>query len=369
MRKLEEFHFKKTILLLIYLCFAIFSCEKENKEFEIKGKIKGVNDGTFIYLSHGNALDSCLISNNQFNFKGSIIPNQNAILYLNNPSSSKLFWIDTTKLHIQSKTPNLENCIVMGGKAQREMRILEERRKINSEEINNIINRLKAKDLDSSVKDSLILKYRDIQKKTMDINKNFVEEYPSSIVSAYMLNRYKKGWGVKISKEMFSQMSDDVKETHYGISIARFINLAANLTIGDRYVDFEQLNTVEQKVKFSDIRADYTLIDFWASWCKPCRISNKNLKILYNKYKSEGFTIVSISLDENKTNWINAIKEDALTWDNLTDLRGKENEAAIVYNVDAIPDNVLIDSNGIIIGRNMDSVTLNRKLKKIFLLN
>ncbi|HTO34757.1 MAG TPA: TlpA disulfide reductase family protein [Flavobacterium sp.] len=114
------------------------------------------------------------------------------------------------------------------------------------------------------------------------------------------------------------------------------------------------------------MKGKYTLLEFWASWCGPCRSFNPELMEQYELYKEEGFEILSVSLDTDKEKWEKAIQKDGLTWPNVSDLRGENNEAAMIYGVRDIPDNFLIDENGIIIARFIRGESLKNKLKELF---
>ncbi|MEX1191946.1 MAG: TlpA disulfide reductase family protein [Brumimicrobium sp.] len=119
--------------------------------------------------------------------------------------------------------------------------------------------------------------------------------------------------------------------------------------------------------KLSDLKGNYVLIDFWASWCKPCRQENPNVVRLYNKYKEENFTIFSVSLDEDKDRWLKAIKADNLIWDHhVSDLKGWKSEVVSTYQFNGIPHTVLIDPEGKIIGTKLRGASLEQKLKEIF---
>ncbi len=127
------------------------------------------------------------------------------------------------------------------------------------------------------------------------------------------------------------------------------------------------LNTPDGEVlKLSELRGQIVLIDFWASWCGPCRKENPNVVKVYNKYKNQGFEILGVSLDKTKDRWLAAIEKDQLTWPHVSDLKGWQSEAAKTYGVRSIPATVLLDKEGKIIARNLRGSMLERKLAEIF---
>jgi len=117
--------------------------------------------------------------------------------------------------------------------------------------------------------------------------------------------------------------------------------------------------------KLSDIKGKTVLLEFWASWCGPCRRENPNLVKTYENFSSKGFEIFAVSLDVDKDSWQKAIAKDGLNWKHVNDLKGQSNEASLIYGVSGIPDNFLISANGEIIGRNLRGESLNQKLKEI----
>ena len=129
--------------------------------------------------------------------------------------------------------------------------------------------------------------------------------------------------------------------------------------------DFAMQTPEGETLKMSDLRGKVLLVDFWASWCGPCRKENPKVVRLYEKYKDKGFEILGVSLDSKKDRWINAIAQDGLTWPQISDLKGWKNEAAKMYGVRSIPTTLLLDAEGKIIGRNYRGAALEAKLKEI----
>lgn len=139
------------------------------------------------------------------------------------------------------------------------------------------------------------------------------------------------------------------------------------LAPGKQAPDFEQADVNGKPMKLSDLRGQVVLLDFWASWCGPCRRENPNVVALYEKYKDEGFTVMSVSLDKSKPRWLQAIEQDRLVWPNhVSDLKGWGNEAAAKYGVRGIPFTVLIDRDGNIIQTRLRGAALEAELAKLF---
>jgi peroxiredoxin len=145
-----------------------------------------------------------------------------------------------------------------------------------------------------------------------------------------------------------------------------FVNKLKVTAIGQAAPEISLPNPQGQIVKLSSMKGKYVLVDFWAKWCGPCRQENPNVVKAYNKYKDKGFTVYGVSLDRNKEDWLKAIQEDNLTWTHVSDLKFWQSEAAKTYNVTGIPFSILLDPNGVIIGKNLRGEALDNKLAEIF---
>ncbi|HJY13009.1 MAG TPA: TlpA disulfide reductase family protein, partial [Flavobacterium sp.] len=169
-------------------------------------------------------------------------------------------------------------------------------------------------------------------------------------------------------EKIFGTINPSLRETYFGKQVAERIASVKKTQEGVQAADFSQPDVTGKIVKLSDYKGKYVLIDFWASWCAPCRRENPNLVKAYAQYKDKGFQILGVSLDKaaDKAKWIKAIADDRLTWTQVGDLKGWENAAAQLYEVKAIPMNFLIDPTGKIIAKELRGESLDEKLKQIF---
>lgn len=137
------------------------------------------------------------------------------------------------------------------------------------------------------------------------------------------------------------------------------------LNIGDVAPDLKFKNPDGKEVSLSSLRGKAVLIDFWASWCRPCRIENPNVVQAYKKFNGKGFEIYGVSLDKSQDAWVSAIQQDGLDWINVSDLGGWNSAGAATYGVNSIPGNFLLDKNGVIVAKNLRGANLHAELQKL----
>jgi peroxiredoxin len=197
--------------------------------------------------------------------------------------------------------------------------------------------------------------------------KNFIKDHSKDIASIWVLmNELRTRLSPEDFDQLFTGLDNGLKETKYGKAAAKYLRDMKGEAENVEADDFELPDVNGNKVKLSSFRGKYVLVDFWASWCGPCRQENPNVVKAYNRFKDKNFTILGVSLDQQKDRWLAAIRQDNLTWTHVSDLQGWRNEAAQLYNINAIPANLLIDPKGRIIGRNLRGRALEAKLEQIF---
>ncbi|MCL7989278.1 AhpC/TSA family protein [Sphingobacterium sp. lm-10] len=195
----------------------------------------------------------------------------------------------------------------------------------------------------------------------------FIQEDPTSIVAAFALFRnYSYDLSPQEIREHLALLDPSLSQTQYVAILKDLATKQEAVLPGNKAIDFVSTDPEGNQIRFFDhLGKGYVLLDFWAGWCPPCRAENPNIVKAYHKYKDKGFDVFGVSLDRNKSSWLKAIKDDQLDWTQVSDLAFWDTEAPALYGVRFIPSNLLIDSNGIIVARNVTGEELQTLLAEL----
>jgi peroxiredoxin len=168
------------------------------------------------------------------------------------------------------------------------------------------------------------------------------------------------------AEKLFAKLSKNVQESAQGKAYAALLKKTASVSVGGTAPDFKVKTISEEDISLSAFKGKYVLLDFWASWCAPCRKENPNVLKAYNAFKDQNFTVVGFSMDESKVAWKKAVEADGMPWMQISDLRAWKGDVSKLYGIEGIPANFLIDPNGKIIARDLRGEKLEIELNRIF---
>lgn len=373
---------KKTILSVALVLLPLLAfCQTNKDTYTIIGTVKNIPDLNKVFLRYeycGDWVsDSAQVVDNKFKFTGKIA--QPIFLLSITPRFKVKRKFDFTKdwanLFIEPGVTTyididgyVRNSVVKGGSAQNDYSIIAKELDPLFDKQHALFNNSNEK-LDSLQQVKLEVEFDKIDSLQKIEYKKFAVAHPASPISVWALQNY-AGYDIKVDEiePIFNSLSEKNRLTKQGKYLGENIRLAKVTGIGRTAPEIVLPDTLGHNVALSSLKGKYVLIDFWASWCGPCRAELPNVIKNYNQYKDKGFEVYGVSFDEKstKSRWLKAIVDEKIKWVNVSDLKGFESEAGKTYGIRAIPQNFLLDPTGKIIAKNIMGEALSKKLSEVF---
>jgi peroxiredoxin len=334
--------------------------------FTITGQVSGLPDNTAVCVTDvsnpTDTLDHSAVKGGQFVLTGHVSePNLYEVNFLAVKKKVPLF-IGNDKINLSGTADDMKGIKATGSPSNDDFVEFQTLFNPYFARVNSVMGLANSPD-GAKIKDSLFRVYKSLTDSIFITLDGFIQRKNTSYVSAFVLivvNQLTED--VMAQERRLHSLSAAVRQGYYAQYLQKQLDDAKIGAVGTEAIDFTQNDTAGHAVTLSSFKGKYVLVDFWASWCGPCRMENPNVLSTYRKFKDKNFTVLGVSLDKAKEPWVKAIKDDGLVWTQVSDLKYWYNEAAAKYHIQAIPQNLLVDPTGKIVGRNLRGPDLQARL-------
>lgn len=372
-----KFIMRKLLFLSLGLLLTLMSCNegKTHGDLVVDAEITGVKDGAEVYLAEmgkGNrpiSLDTAEVKNGKVILNLPKVDFQTLnVMTINGANGNLLFINENEPIEVKVDAENLRDAEIKGGKANTLFTEYQELMAKGNKKMMNATDGMDQEEFQSAETQQQLRELQaQIEEENTKFRKKAIEENPEELTSILIFTDMMRTQMVPQPemKKLYDGLSKQVQETYIGKEIGKELNASKGVAVGSKAPSFSAPTPDGEELALEDALGKYTLVDFWAAWCMPCRKENPNIVKVYEEYHDKGFNVLGVSLDKDRDKWLKAIEDDGLEWAQISNLKFWNDPIAKEYGIRAIPQSYLLDENGKIVAQNLRGPALGKKIKEL----